>query len=237
MDEPRPDSGRDLRRTARSGDGAALLAAAAHPDLLAVPQLVGEEVLHSLARGYQGLDGLVARLIDQLRERDASGDAELADDLGSRIGIGPAPLLRPLAVDLEELSSALEDDPMLTGGRIDLRTGDVIPRSAFDDAVLDDEDEGDIDDPEVWLSIRSEGSGEAYDDMVDFLDSITDGTLHERLERALHGRGVFRRFKDRLADEPGELERFFRFADDRRIGRARAWLADKGYRSEPRLTW
>lgn len=33
-----------------------------------------------------------------------------------------------------------------------------------------------------------------------------------------------------LADVPGELDRCHRFADDRRRGRARAWLADHRYR-------
>ena len=39
--------------------------------------------------------------------------------------IAEAPALRDLPIDLDELSLALEGDPLLTGGRIDLRTGDV----------------------------------------------------------------------------------------------------------------
>ena len=66
--------------------------------------------------------------------------------------------------------------------------------------------------------------------MVAFLDTITDDAFADRLDRSLRGRGAFRRFKDQLADVPGELARFFRFTEDRQRGRARAWLAGHGYR-------
>ena len=39
----------------------------------------------------------------------------------------PDPLLRLLPVDLDELSSLLEDDPVYGGRCIDLRTGDTWP--------------------------------------------------------------------------------------------------------------
>jgi len=57
-----------------------------------------------------------------------------------------------------------------------------------------------------------------------------DEDLADRLDRALGGRGPFRRFKDELADVPDELARFQRFTDDRRRGRARQWLAESGLR-------
>ena len=55
------------------------------------------------------------------------------------------------------------------------------------------------------------------------------GTLAARLERALSGRGVFRRFKDVLAESPTELQQWYAFSDERERGRARAWLATEGY--------
>ena len=120
---------------------------------------------------------------------------------------------------------------MLTGGRLDLRTGDVIPESPMFDSSFDDErfDDDDQEDPHRCLAIHSEGSRPGYDDMVAFLDTIEEDATAERLGARLHGRGVFRRFRDGLADV-GELERFHRFADDRSRGRARAWLAGHGYR-------
>ncbi|WP_433504785.1 hypothetical protein ACQP04_35425 [Pseudonocardia halophobica] len=44
------------------------------------------------------------------------------------------------------------------------------------------------------------------------------------------GRGAFRRFADTLRrGREDELSRWFEFTDERKRGRARAWLADVGY--------
>lgn len=229
MSDAHVDPERVLRGAVRTGDGPAVLAALAAGPYLDAPQLLGEQLKVALARGLTGLEPAIHALIDALRERDETGDAELADDLAALIGAGPTPLLRPLPVELDELTEVLEGDPTMTGGRIDLATGDVIPESSMFDSGLD-EDEEDLDDPERWLYVPSEGSRDGFDDMVDFLDTVADPAERERLEDALDRRGPFRHFKDTLARYPGELARFHRFTDDRRIGRARAWLAREGFR-------
>ena len=61
--------------------------------------------------------------------------------------------------------------------------------------------------------------------MVDFVATVTDPVLADRLDVALDGRGAFRRFKDVLDRDPDELTRWYVFFGDRRRGRARAWLA------------
>ena len=66
--------------------------------------------------------------------------------------------------------------------------------------------------------------------MAEFLETVADERLATRLDRALGGRGAFRRFKDELADVPDELARFYRYTDDRRRGRALQWLAESGLR-------
>ena len=73
------------------------------------------------------------------------------------------------------------------------------------------------------------GSGAGYRDMAEFIDTVTDLDLADRLGIAIQGRGAFRRFKDTLARWPAELE-WYGFSDDRQRGRARAWLAEEGYR-------
>jgi hypothetical protein len=226
---------RALRVAVRTGDERAVAEALAARPLDDAPQLLADELMVALARGIPGLEAPITRLIETLRERDETGDAELADDLAGRIGIGPVPLLRPLPVDIEELASILEGDPTMSGGRIDRETGDVIPSfgELLDD--LDDvEDADDTGDEDHWIHVWSEGSRDGYRDMVRFAATIDDPALEERLDRALHGRGAFRRFKDELSRVPDELTRFLRFTDDRQRGRARAWLADKGYRPVPR---
>ena len=62
--------------------------------------------------------------------------------------------------------------------------------------------------------------------MVEFAASVADAPVRDRLERALHGRGAFRRFKDVLAPHPAERERWFRFHDQQVRAAMRAWLED-----------
>jgi hypothetical protein len=69
--------------------------------------------------------------------------------------------------------------------------------------------------------------------MADFAAMRTDPGLVNRLEVALDGRGAFGRFKHVLADWPEDRQDWFAFSDDRRRGRARARLADAGYRARP----
>ncbi len=222
---------RDLRGAVYRGDGPKVMAALAGDMPETVLQLTGDGLLVALAQRIDGAAELATAVSAALRERWGEGDDDLADQLDAALGTAPAPLLQPLPVDLEELSSVLEGDPVLTGGRLDRRTGDVIPEAPMFDSSFDHEpdEDDDRDDPDRWLYIHSEGSRPGYDDMVAFLDTIEDEATAERLGERLHGRGVFRRFRDGLADI-GELERFHRFADDRSRGRARAWLAGHGYR-------
>ena len=44
-----------------------------------------------------------------------------------------------------------------------------------------------------------------YQDMVDFVEGISDDRAGRRLARALHGKGAFRRFKDGLHREHPQL--------------------------------
>lgn len=100
-----------------------------------------------------------------------------------------------------------------------------------------DPDEGA--DWERWLVVHRVGSRAAYHDMVAFIEQLDDPGLRDRLEIAISGSGAFRRFKDVLARDEGELKRFFAFTDDRKRERAREWLAEEGYvpTGDPRRGW
>jgi hypothetical protein len=227
---------RDLRRAVYTGDGRAAMAAVEHTPDLDTLQYAGDGFRLALAQGVTGASAWAREHIALLRDRDLGGDEDLALELETMLGLVPDPALRDLPVDLDDLSLALEGDPLLTGGRIDLRTGDVhqigpLYESDYLDQIDEDDSGGeDDDDGDRWLRFDSLGSRPGFRDMVEFLETVTDERLADRLDRAPGGRGAFRRFKDELADVPGELARFHRYTDDRRRGRARQWLAESGLR-------
>ena len=62
-----------------------------------------------------------------LRVQGWTGDDVVADQLAV-LGTSPRPLLRPLAGDLDKLTSVLEGDAVDGGDRIDVKSGDTWPR-------------------------------------------------------------------------------------------------------------
>jgi hypothetical protein len=131
-----------------------------------------------------------------------------------------------IAIDLDALSDVLDSSLETAGGRIDLVTGEVWPEFVMDAASSSDEDD---DDEDRWLFVPPIGSGPAYRDMLAFIATRQNHDLVAHLERAVDGRGAFRRFKNVLIDWPEDRDDWFEFSDERRRGRARAWLAQEGY--------
>jgi len=222
-----------LRVAVATSDGAALVAlleSGLPPDAL---QSIGDGLAVAVQQRVPGAGELAEKCVLALREREWEGDEELAVQLEAVLGIAPTPLLRRLPVDLEMLSIVLEGDPLSGDGRLDLRDGEVWSQPAIEYAQEMGEDD-DADDSERWLWIHNQGSRAGYRDMVDFVGTVAHPGRADRLEIALQGRGAFRRFKDVLARWPGELERWFAFSEERKRGRARAWLAEEGYTVAPR---
>ncbi len=220
----------ELRGAVYRGDGPLIVALLQRtPVRLDALQFVGDGIVTALAQGAAGAPGLANDYVVALRDRGWDGDNELAKQL-SAAPTSEGPTLKPLPIDLEDLASILEGDPTQGGGRIDLNNGEVWPQVAIDYArETDMEDENESEDAERWLRVRCEGSRDGYNDMVAWVDELEDTRLAERLDRALSGRGAFRRFKDVLGERPEELQRWFVFSDERRRGRARVWLTDAGY--------
>jgi hypothetical protein len=193
-------------------------------------QLIGDGLQVALRQEVKEASGIAAKCVAALRVRGWEGDEELAESLEARLGTAPTRLLRPLAVDLEELAMVLEGDPVECGGRIDRQTGEVWPKAAIDYVVeMGEEDEDEVDDPDRWLRVDCEGSRPGYRDMEWFISAIEDAEIQDRLSNAISGRGPFRRFKNTLSRWPDLMTRWHSFSDDRQRGRARAWLADEGY--------
>ena len=218
-----------LRRAVFDGDGQRVVVALSRGPWGDLLQRAGDGLLVALVQGVEEAPELTRRCVMQLRARAWEGDDELACQLEAALGDRPAPMLRPLPVDLEELAGILEGDLAHGGGRIDLHTGEVWPQAAIDYAREQGEQDPDEEDPDRWLAVWCEGSRDAYRDMEDFIDALDDENLAERLAITISGRGAFRRFKDALGRRLGDLEAWYGFSDERQRGRARAWLAAAGY--------
>ncbi len=229
---------RDGLRAAVYGADVAVLVDALNGDLWPenALQLMGEAVLVAARARAAGIASSSRRCASGLRDRGWEGDRELAGQVDAVLGFGPASVLRPLRVNLEDLAGVLEGDPLAGGGWIELQTGEVWPQAVLEYAEQVGELDPDQVDDRRWLEVVCEGSRAAYRDVEMFVDFLEDVRVADRLARAIRGRGAFRRFKVALTASPGLLGRWYGFSDDRQRGRARAWLAAEGYSATPPTT-
>jgi predicted nucleotidyltransferase len=122
-------------------------------------------------------------------------------------------MLDPESLDLDELCTALEDHSPESTWWIHTGDGRIQPGEPAEDG---------------WLEIGSVASHEGYRDMAEFVAGVHHRRAAELLDRAIAGRGAFRRFKDTLFEFPELREQWFRYRDARSRRRALRWLADEG---------
>jgi Uncharacterised protein family (UPF0158) len=132
-------------------------------------------------------------------------------------------VLDPEQVDLADLALALEDHSEEHSWWLDTTTGGVEPHFAGE--------------PDAPHFIQSDGrrmvlvsplpAAVAYGDMEDFIARVREPRTRGLLERAIAGRGAFRRFKDALLDHPELRQAWFRFHDARSERRAIEWLLER----------
>ena len=172
------------------------------------------------------LVGVARGLMDALSERDWTGDAVLIAEHEHDVDQTASDLIR-LPVELDGVGEAL-DQSAGSESYIDVADGALWPAELFEF----DQGPGDFDPTsDRWLVVVGLGSEPAYEVMERFVVSIQSRDIASRLFDALGGRGAFRRFQTELSRYEGEYTRWHRFRDDARLGRARAWLADRGYQS------
>jgi len=134
--------------------------------------------------------------------------------------------LDPEHVDLSELTQALEDHGGFTSWWIDMRSGEL---HLLGDSMWDGEDVGpNFEPPAKFRRVEPVDSRESYRDLEEFTASVRDPRARELLERAIAGRGAFRRFKDTLGEFPELRSMWFKFHDARMERRAIEWLRDEG---------
>lgn len=128
-------------------------------------------------------------------------------------------------VDLGMIAVALDDHSpygsswWIDGGtgEVWMWSGDMDPDPAWDPEERDDA-----------RCISSLDSRVGYGDLSDFVAGVRDRRAAELLDRAIAGRGAFRRFKDTLFEFPELRERWFEFHEVRMRRRAIEFLVDEG---------
>ncbi|MBC8092195.1 MAG: hypothetical protein H7Y15_09710 [Pseudonocardia sp.] len=125
-------------------------------------------------------------------------------------------MLDPESVDLDELCAALDDHTPGVSWWIDPATGAITSHLA------------DVGGPRpAGKRIRPTESHESYQDMAQFVAAVHHRRAADLLDRAIAGRGAFRRFKDTLVEFPDLRDQWFRYRDARARRRALRWLADE----------
>ncbi len=175
----------------------------------------------------EALEAAVHRLITALDQRSWIGDNELVTELEHHLAHTSSELI-PLSVELDWLGEAL-DQPASSESFIDVADGSLWP------AILFEDDQGPADfDPssDRWLPVIGQGSPPKYEVMQRFVTTVDQPDLALRLSNAIVGSGAFRKFQKVLSRNESEYTRWHLFGDDARLGRARNWLGDHGYRSD-----
>ena len=166
--------------------------------------------------------------------------------------------MRQLDIDVQELEEALDNAFPEHHFFLDLETGRIVlltdetsraleelyaelPAGADVEEAIRQRDMPDWQREEVCLAdqvetgygtrfirIEPSDSRSGYRDMEEFIATVQDAYLQERLGRAINGRHPFRSFKEVLDSYPHERERWFEFKDVQVHQHALEWLADHG---------
>lgn len=130
-------------------------------------------------------------------------------------------------MDLDELCAAYEHNSDMNSQYLDLKSGEILPvmhqegvaeQNEKNKKKIEQDEEG------RYVEIPSTDSREGYRDMEDFIQTVDDEHLKEKLWIAIDGKGAFRRFKKVLARYPDVRQRWFEFKDERIKERVVDWL-------------
>lgn len=138
---------------------------------------------------------------------------------------------RKVPVNWSDLEMALTADSAEWTCYLDVRSGEVqmvpVDLAEDDDWPLADEIDAALDTGHL-IPVEPLGSRVEYGWMPEFVATVGEDRLRDRLEVALDGRGALRRFKNVLLGHSAERERWFVFRDERLRAAVREWLAEQG---------
>ncbi len=144
------------------------------------------------------------------------------------------PAVRDVPVDWEALEDAFENNAPEVHSYLHVGTGEVL---RVVDGIADPEMHARIAADSAYMRIDPVSSREQYRWMERFIPMVDEPELRERLERAIDGKGAFRRFKDVLMGYAPERERWFAFRSERLRVFMEAWLSAHALRPVPRTVW
>lgn len=120
------------------------------------------------------------------------------------------------AQQFEELVFACETSSNEVEFYFDKQTGEVEMLGDYIEVDPDLEERIEEEFGERYIRIPKIESWQSFEDMEEFTEAVTNKKMKHLLERALSGgRGVFRRFKDTLSDDPDLLEQWYTFQNQR----------------------
>lgn len=129
--------------------------------------------------------------------------------------------------DLDQIATALADQENYEHQwLVNAKTGEILTWTS--DTGIDGHNPVELDDldPDL-IAIDALPSRVWYADMADFAEGISNEQAQRRLERAIRGRGAFRRFRDELYEEYPDLVGVWNaFRDSRAQRRAVEWLVE-----------
>lgn len=131
---------------------------------------------------------------------------------------------KKIAVDISGICSAMDDNSLAFQHYLDLETGDVVSVSEMEPELDRDISQRIGENPDRYALIPPIPSREAHGHMEDFIYTIEDEDLRDRLGHAIRGRGAFRRFKDVLNHNPEEQTRWYHFKHNILKREAMEWL-------------
>jgi hypothetical protein len=130
--------------------------------------------------------------------------------------------------ELEEDSAGEGDEESDDAGEFDLDSyleHSDLPDWQKEEIKAADRVEQGVDDR--YIEIPAIDSPEAFSFMEDFVETVTNRRLRDRLGDALSMDKPFRRFKDLIAGFPAEEERWFKYEADRKLAYITQWLQDE----------
>lgn len=219
-----------LRGATHRGDSSlALDLLRSHP-VLDVAHTISPWLIHSIEADVPGARWHGMAIVESLRTGGQPGDSVLATRLQHALDGREPPHLTLVPIDLSILSYILEGGHSDSQGyRLNVHTGQILSEDPEGyDGVAEPPD---WEDREVWLEFGELWPRRGWQDMADFIETIEDPDLAERLAYAIRGKGAFRRFNDIVySTEYGS--RWGLFRDERETGRARHWLSEQGLRPD-----